>query len=159
VVWKRIRNKFVLSPLQYAKEITGALTTNRTPCHVHDIFIVPDYASYIAPYLDPALGRYAKRHKDTDWTQLQCEFFSVPISDSFPLGSRLTYRKYSQDEVILIDSADGEGMLGFTVLKGQVKPQPEVVPPNVPLGMFVLRLLPPLELQLQLQFLIAFPLH
>lgn len=70
VIWKRIRNKFVLTPVQYAREIEAALTTDSTPCHVHDIFIVPDYASYILPYLDPNLGRYAKRHQDNDWTQL-----------------------------------------------------------------------------------------
>jgi hypothetical protein len=102
VIWKRIRNKFVLTPVQYAREIEAALTTDKTPCNVHDIFIVPDYASFINPYLDPNIGRYAKRYKDTDRTQVQFEFVAVPVSDSFPLGCRMSYRKYCQNQVLLI---------------------------------------------------------
>lgn len=155
VIWKRIRNKFILSPIQYLREIEVALTTDRTPCNVHDIFIVPDYAAYIVPFLDPNIGRYAKRHKDTDWTQLQFEFVAVPRSDSFPLGSRMTYRKYSQDQVLLIEASDTEGSLGFKLLRGEVKAQPEAVPPHVPLGMFVLRELPTDGLQLRPEPFIA----
>jgi hypothetical protein len=143
IIWKRIRNKFVLSPVQYARDIEVALTTDKTPCNVNDIFIVPNYADYIKPYLDPNLGRYAKRYKDTDWTQLQYEFVSVEPCDSFPLGSRMTYRKYSQNEVILIQASDSGAPIGFSVLKGTVKDQPEAQPPHCPLGMFVLRELPP----------------
>ena len=155
VIWKRIRNKFVLTPVQYAQEIEAVLSTDRTPCHVHDIFIVPDYAAYITPFLDPNLGRYAKRYKDADWTQLQFHFVAVPVSESFPLGCRMTYRKYCQDEVLLIEADEADSRLGFKLLKGLVKDHPEAVPPHVPLGMFALRELPPAGIELRPEPFIA----
>jgi hypothetical protein len=137
VIWKRIRNKFVLTPAQYANEIERALTTEKVLCNVIDIFIVPDYAAYVAPHLDPNLGRYAKRHKDVDWTQLQFEFVAVPVSDAFPCGSKMTYRKYSQDDVILIEACGvNDGRHGFNVLKGHVTIQPQAVPPDVLQGIY-----------------------
>ena len=72
-----------------------------------------------------------------DWTQLQFEFVAVPVSEAFPCGSKMTYRKYSQDDVILIEACGvDEGRHGFNVLKGQVTPQPQAVPPDVPQGIF-----------------------
>ena len=67
----------------------------------------------------------------------------------------MTYRKYSQDDVVLIEASDTEGRLGFNVLKGEVKNQPEAVPPHVPLGMFVLRELPPPGIELYPETFIA----
>jgi hypothetical protein len=53
------------------------------------------------------------------------------------------YRKYSQDEVILITQSETEGRLGFKVIKGYTRSQPEAIPPHVPEGMFILQSLPP----------------
>jgi hypothetical protein len=129
-IWKKIRNAFVLTPAQYAAEIVDALTTNKMKCNVHDIFVVPDYSGFIMPYMDPKLSRYCKNVHGTDWNQLQFTFTSVNISDSFPLGVKMTYRKYSKEEVILIETSEQEGRLGFKVLKGLVTDQPEVTPEN-----------------------------
>ncbi len=57
VVWMRVRNQFVLSPIQYATLVERALTTSTLKCTVIDIFIVPDYVAYILPYVDKKLGR------------------------------------------------------------------------------------------------------
>ncbi len=57
LIWKRVRNQFVLTPVQYAELITQALTTSKLKCTVHDIFIIPDYAAYIMPFVDRKLGR------------------------------------------------------------------------------------------------------
>jgi hypothetical protein len=67
----------------------------------------------------------------------------VNISDEFPLGCKVTYRKYSQAEVILIEQSETEGRLGFKVIKGIVTSQPQAIPPHVPEGMFILTSLPP----------------
>ena len=57
VIWKRVRNCFVLSPEKYATAIEQALTTATTKCTVHDIFIVPNYTAYIVPFMDSAFSR------------------------------------------------------------------------------------------------------
>lgn len=71
-----------------------------------------------------------------DWTQLQYEFIKVDASDSFPLGVKMVYRKYSQDEVILIEKSDEEGRLGFKVYNAEVRIHPEAIPPYSPAGSF-----------------------
>ena len=57
VIWKRIRNGFVLTPIQYANAIEQALTTSKLKCTVHNIFAVPDYTAFILPYMDNKLSR------------------------------------------------------------------------------------------------------
>lgn len=52
LIWKRVRNSFVLTPVQYEKAINEALTTSKMTCTVHDLFIIPDYVLYISPHLD-----------------------------------------------------------------------------------------------------------
>lgn len=86
--------------------------------------------------------RYSVRRGDNDWTQLQWEFVAVPVSDSFPFGVKTTYRKYAQDEVILIEASHEQGALGFTVRNGKSRVYPKAVPPNVPEGMTILKSLP-----------------
>lgn len=57
LIWKRVRNQFVLSPVQYADLIEKALATEKLTCHVVDIFVVPNYVAFIAPFMDQNLGR------------------------------------------------------------------------------------------------------
>lgn len=72
-----------------------------------------------------------------DWTQLQFDFVAVPVTDAFPFGSKMTYRKYSQDGVILIEACCvEESRHGFNVLKGHVTTQSEEIPPYVPQGIY-----------------------
>lgn len=95
------------------------------------------------------LRRYAKNIGDNDWTQLQFTCTAVPISDNFPLSVKTVYRKYTQEEVLLIQQSNVDGMLGFKTVRGIVKNQPEAVPPNLPEGMFLLRGVPPRGTALQ----------
>lgn len=60
----------------------------------------------------------------------------------------MTYRKYTQDEVILIEQCDDESTFGFRVRNAQVTIQPEAVGEHVPQGMFLLKSLPPPGLEL-----------
>jgi hypothetical protein len=57
LIWKRVRNQFVLTPAQYADLIERALTTEKLTCSVHNIFVVPDYVTYITPFVDPNLAK------------------------------------------------------------------------------------------------------
>ena len=42
-LWKHMRNRSVLSPLEYADVIEKSLSTDFMPAKVQDIFVVPDY--------------------------------------------------------------------------------------------------------------------
>jgi hypothetical protein len=42
-LWKFMRNRYVLSPLEYANVIEKDLSTELIKAEVKDIFIVPDY--------------------------------------------------------------------------------------------------------------------
>ena len=88
------------------------------------------------------LFRYAKS-RNHDWTQLQFEFTSVPVSANFPLGAKTIYRKYSQDEIILIEKCDRPESLGFKVMNAIVTNQPEAREPDIPEGMYILKDTPP----------------
>jgi hypothetical protein len=57
VIWKRLRNKFLLSPQHYGATVKSALTTAQLNCNVHDIFAIPDYEKYIVKYIDKQLAR------------------------------------------------------------------------------------------------------
>jgi hypothetical protein len=46
-LWKHVRNRAVLSPMDYARVIEECLTTSTVPAKVKDIFIVPDYVRYL----------------------------------------------------------------------------------------------------------------
>lgn len=90
-------------------------------------------------------NRYAKN----EWTQLQITFMQVPISELFPTGCKVTFRKYTQNKVLLIEQCDeSEGNCGFKVLQAIVSSQPEQTA-TAPEGMFVLRSLPPPGIDLQ----------
>jgi hypothetical protein len=72
----------------------------------------------------------------------------VPPTDSFPFGVKMTYRKYTQNEVILIEQSDNANTYGFRVRNAVVTIQPEEIPPLVPEGMYLLKSLPPADLEL-----------
>ncbi len=87
--------------------------------------------------------RYAKIQSGVDWTELQFTMTAVPVSDSFPLGVKTIYRKYSANEVLLIENSDNPShLLGFKVVSLEVVDQPMAFPPHIPEGMFFLRSLP-----------------
>lgn len=111
IIWRHIQRRFVHTPQQYKENIKIALGQQ---CEVHDIFVVPDYESFVRPFIDPKFSRYAKG----EWTQLQFTFESVPISNYFPLGVKTSYRQYCQDSVnrIVFDSQSRCGMIDDRLL-------------------------------------------
>ncbi len=85
--------------------------------------------------------RYAKKsQKGQDWTQLQWTFDAVPISEHFPCGVSVKYRKYSRDEVVQITpNADAPG--GFDIFDVEVRDFP-LASETCPAGMHILTSLP-----------------
>ena len=50
-IWKRIRNEHVVTVKQYEARIKEALSPSNSdalPCYVDDIFVIPDYTSYLS---------------------------------------------------------------------------------------------------------------
>ena len=91
----------IQTPDGYKEQIEAAFNGDSTKlkCKVVDVFVVPNYKDFFRPYIDPKFSRYTKK----EWTQHQYRFEAVTISAEFPLGSKLTYRKYSSDRVVVID--------------------------------------------------------
>jgi len=118
-IWLAMRSRHVCTMSQYATVIVGALGSDRSPCDVIDLFAVPDYKSYIEPFMDSKFGRYAKEQ----WTQLQWKFTRIDKSRDFPLGVKITYRAYAADTVCLV-SADESKEYGFNVENVEVIVQP-----------------------------------
>ena len=138
-IWKRIRNDHVDTVKQYAERIKQALQpsdSDALPCEVDDMFVIPDYTTYMSHCIDANFGRYAK----DKWTQLQWRFQSVPKSDDFPLGVKTTYRAYCRDEVFLINADDTKDCT-FTCQNASVRWFP-AASTTAPEGMYLLQSLP-----------------
>ena len=97
-IWKYMRCKHVLTPQAYKQILMECLKRKKVDefLDVSDIIVIPNYDKFFSGYIDPKFGKYAKGVN----TQLQFIFEAVPISESFPLGCKTTYRAYSNDEVV-----------------------------------------------------------
>lgn len=117
-IWMRIRNAYVLTMNQYKTNIEEALSREDLPCKVEDIFAIPDYDSFLRPFIDKKFSRYAKRKGEKDWTVLQFSFEALLDDDkdrsSFPLGVRTTWRPFAADEHTRIVK-DPHSTCGMTV--------------------------------------------
>ena len=61
---------------------------SKLPVEVRDVFVVPDYVSFLGPCMDVKFGRYSK----CAWIQLKSKFQAVQPCADFPLGVKTTYR-------------------------------------------------------------------
>jgi hypothetical protein len=149
-IWKRIRNNFVLTPLQYKTAVEDCLSNERLKCEVVDIFAVPNYEKYIQPYIIPDFGRYAKvSNSGVDWTQLQWIFEAVPVSEYFPCGVKTTYRKFSADKPILIEQiSPGDPSSSFSMKDVETVTYP-LADDHHPAGMSMLSSMPPTDLMFE----------
>lgn len=87
----------MLSAQSYFKGLSQALKNGKYKgqSQIKDIFVVPDYVSYLEGCGDSKFGKYAKG----EGTQHQFIFEAVERSPAFPLGCQTFYRAYSSDEV------------------------------------------------------------
>ena len=143
-IWKRVRNNFVLHPTAYRQAIESSLSNEKIKCEVVDVFVVPNYEKYLKGYIIPDFSRYAKVNKNgVDWTQLQFIFEAVPASEFFPVGVKTTYRKFSADQVVLIEEISaGQPEDGFRLFDAEVRIYPAATETR-PAGFSMLTALPP----------------
>eukprot|EP01034_Spumella_vulgaris_P035770 gene35770-44106_t len=135
-LWKAICTSHVLTPGAYKREIERALSTPAYRAKVVDVFVVPDYTSFLLGGLDPEFGRYSK----TEYTQLVFTCEAVGISVDFPLGCRTTYRAYCKDEVVEIVS-DATSPFGLRPQTAMVATFPAQTADSVG-GMYLMRKIP-----------------
>ena len=96
----------IQTPQQYKDALESAFSggvglqgRKKLKVKVRDVFIVPDYQAFFAPYIDPDFGRIFK----LEYTQHQLRFEAVTVGEMFPHGAKFSYRKFSNDEVVLIE--------------------------------------------------------
>jgi hypothetical protein len=93
---------FIHTPQEYAKQIKKSFNAEAGSylnCEVEDVFLIPNYKLFLKDCIDVD---YSRLHKDP-WTQHQVRFEAVTISEFFPNGAKVTYRKFSSDKVVIID--------------------------------------------------------
>ena len=92
----------VLTPQEYKTKVEakfGDTSAGRLKARVEDVFVVPDYEAFFKKDFDKDFGH---THKN-EFTQLQWRFVAVDISDLFPCGAKVTYQKFSNEQVTIIE--------------------------------------------------------
>ena len=101
-ICNRIRNAYVFTMIQYKENIEAALGREDLPWKVHGLFAIPDYDSFVRPFIDKKFGRYATRKGEKDWTDLQFSFEAVDYKSAersfFPLGVKTSWRPFAADK-------------------------------------------------------------
>ncbi len=95
-IWKWMRTEHVLTVDEYKNGIERAFAGTVINAKVEDVYVIPDYASPLNNAIDPAFGNFAKLQH----TQLQWSFEAVLPSVLFPLGAKVMYRAYANDQVV-----------------------------------------------------------
>jgi len=85
IIWKKLWKQYILTPQRYKAAIEGALSKIGVPAVVEDIFVVPDYMSWIGPYID---SKFGLAFKETH-TQLQFTFEATTDIQNFPNGVKV----------------------------------------------------------------------
>ena len=138
-IWKALRQKHCATMDAYKKLIVQALMSDESklPVEVKDVFVVPDYVSFLEPCMDAKFGRYSK----CAWTQLQWKFQAVQPCTDFPLGVKTTYRAYAQEVNEIV--SDSSKALGYAVHSCHVKWFPEAEEASgIVEGMYILNKFP-----------------
>ena len=60
-IWKKCRGRCILSPQQYVQMILSAMNQRKIPCEVIDVFVTPDYKSYLSPYISNISKAFKKQ--------------------------------------------------------------------------------------------------
>jgi hypothetical protein len=76
----------VCTPQAFAQLLISACANKEKRVNVYDLWAVPDYQSWIAPFIHRKFGRYAKGK----WTQLQITFEAVDVCDEYPLAVKVS---------------------------------------------------------------------
>ena len=134
VISRWIYKRFANDPQSYAKEIRAALAKKGIACEVIDIFCVPDFESFITPFLDENFSRFAKEA----YAIHQFMFKAVNVSFDCPVGVEMSYRKYVSDEYPeVVEDTDPNSELGvkIRVFESKTFPEPGTPPINILLAL------------------------
>jgi hypothetical protein len=135
-IWVKVRNQFVLSPQEYKEWIIKATDSAEMKTSVIDVFVLPDYESYLKPHIDKHFGLFAKE----EHTKHQFTFEAVDISPHFPCGCKTTYRAFCRDQVVKIIENEA-AMCGIEAINCHVTTEPSATDTQ-PAGMYILQSLP-----------------
>ena len=94
LICKKLMEMSAITPQQYRQLIIESIVNKEAVVDLIDLTVIPDYTSFFAADGDKLWGRYAKM----DWTQHQFIFEEIEVSDIYPLGCKISYRKFCQDE-------------------------------------------------------------
>ena len=83
------------SPNDYKTGVEDAFKDSSINANIIDIFVIPDYHSFIFSSVD---GHLSHLHT-LDFTQLQWVFEYIPACRLFPFSVKTTYRRHSADRV------------------------------------------------------------
>ena len=148
-IWKGVRMENLLTPQAYKRHLEEIIFRNSDiPFKVVDVFVVPDYKSFLSSSIDKDFQGWTKGER----TQLQW-MFDRPPEDSahyFPNGVRVQYRAYCSGEVVEVRPigdipssyvTEAGLAIGYQAVNTIVSwhPQPR---PAKPRGMFLLTSLP-----------------
>ena len=86
-IWTALRSKNILTPQDYEAELRKVFESGSLKFDVKDVFLTPDYASWLEPHIDSKLSRWTKEL----FTQLQWSFTPTERSEHFPTGVKVMY--------------------------------------------------------------------
>ena len=98
-IWKYLAGRAIYTPQGYQRALVESLKSRNIDVTIVNVLCVPDYRLYMKEYLDSTLTRCDKEK----WSELQWIFESVGKNDLYPNGVKVVYRKYSANEVYIID--------------------------------------------------------
>ena len=98
-IWKYLAGRAIYTPQGYQRALVESLKRRNIDVTIVNVLCVPDYRLYMKEYLDSTLTRCDKEK----WSELQWIFESVGKNDLYPNGVKVVYRKYSANEVYIID--------------------------------------------------------
>jgi hypothetical protein len=98
-IWSYLEAKTVYTPQGYKRAIEACLQLRNIEIDVINIMCVPNYKLYMKGYVDPQLSRCDKGK----WAELQWFFDKVPVSELYPCGVKVTYRKFASEVAWVID--------------------------------------------------------
>ena len=143
VLWRLYRLEPILTLDHYRDFIVNYFGADRIK--VIDVVAIHDYVSFIEPFADRYLARYAKHENEIlDYTRLQWRFQDVEVSRESPFGVKTTHRGYAADRVYLITKSDGkdsetERLVNLKIDVRSVSWDPQPSEPS----MYILDQLPP----------------
>ena len=116
-----IYDRHILTPQAYANAIKKALSSESLLVDVIDLYVIPDYKEFFAGCIDKNFGCAYKSEN----SKLQFILEAVePDISKYPLGVKLTYRRYTQDLYPQL-TVDPSAPLGISVALIKSKEFPE----------------------------------